>query len=38
MTAVAESKSFPEVNWGNPLNIVTDIVTVEDPAEQGFIV
>ncbi len=28
---------FLEVNWGNPLNIVTDI-TVEDPAEQGFIV
>src|SRR6516162_6365380 len=26
-----------EVNWGNPLNIVTDI-TVEDPAEDGSIV
>ena len=26
-----------EVNWGSPLNIVTDI-TVEDPAETGFIV
>lgn len=26
-----------EVNWGSPLNIVTDI-TVEDAAETGFIV
>ena len=26
-----------EVNWGSPLNIVTDI-TVEDPAEAGSIV
>jgi hypothetical protein len=26
-----------EVNWGSPLNIVTDI-TVEDPAEAGFVI
>jgi hypothetical protein len=28
---------FLEVNWGNPLNVVTDII-VEDPAEDGHIV
>ncbi len=28
---------FLQVDWGSPLNVVTDI-TVEDPPEQGFVV